>query len=162
MGCGSWSHHSRGCGAHQVSADSDSATLEKISTDKRLLLPVGCMGEELNTGIMVAVPSSHPETIQLSLSLYVSGTSYFIFLCSNQHESWESVSPCGGHLRRHLGFQQLSVSPWLTESPMIFIAGFCEYSFSWHWNHGLESGAPWFSVGTSAVKVSFLILISHT
>lgn len=84
--------------------------------------------------------SSHPEATQLSLPLYVSGTSKLLFLHQSQRECLGvRKSECKPFKRNIWVSLQPFVSLRGMESLLIFMTGCCGGSFSHHWFSGLGS-----------------------
>lgn len=78
------------------------------------------------------------ETAQVSLSPYVSGTSQTA-VPPPEHKvsACEQMSLRAGPIRGQLGFQQSSVSPGWSESPVIFRVRFWGDFSSWTWYTGM-------------------------
>ena len=84
--------------------------------------PYGRVAEHRDNGSCPSCP--HSVGIQLSLSLYYSGAPWAAVPSPEWSPRWLPMSEilCTGPLRRHLGFQQPSVSLGRMGSPLIFIA----------------------------------------
>lgn len=119
--------------------------------------PRGRVAQHRDNGSCPSCP--HPVATQLSFSLYDSGAPWAAVPSLEWSPKWVPMSEilCTGPLRRHLGFQQPSVSFGRMESPLILIARCYLGSYSLHRLWPEEAGVelkpliPW---GTLAAEIA--------